>query len=231
MAVILSIETATPVCSCILSKDGKALINKESFEYQSHASMVGVFVDEIMRYARDNGIKLDAVAVSSGPGSYTGLRIGVSEAKGLSYGLDIPMISVHTPLIMASMVRDRVDDDTLLCPMIDARRMEVYATFFNKSLEVIRDTSADIVDGEIYSEFLKNGKVVFFGNGSEKCKSVLTDKNAVFLESINPLASGMVQLAENAFEEGDFVDTAYFEPYYLKEFVATVPKNKVINIK
>jgi tRNA threonylcarbamoyladenosine biosynthesis protein TsaB len=181
-----------------------------------------------MTHVRKERLTLDAIAVSSGPGSYTGLRIGVSEAKGLSYGLGIPLIALPTPLIMASMVTARAGEDDLLCPMIDARRMEVYATFFNRSLETVRSTSADIVDGESYLDLLSQHKVCFFGNGADKCREVITHPHAHFLEQVYPLASGMVPLAEQAFAEKRFVDTAYFEPFYLKEFVATVARNKII---
>ncbi|MDD2247391.1 MAG: tRNA (adenosine(37)-N6)-threonylcarbamoyltransferase complex dimerization subunit type 1 TsaB, partial [Proteiniphilum sp.] len=161
MCTILSIETSTPVCSCSLSSDGKMLLSKVSYKGQSHASLLGLFVQEIMEYSRKNNLLPDAIAVSSGPGSYTGLRIGVSEAKGLSYGLGIPLIAIPTSLIMASMVTDRVGDDALLCPMIDARRMEAYTTFFDKTLNVIRKTSADIVDSNSYSDLLREKKIVF----------------------------------------------------------------------
>ena len=228
MAVILSIETATPVCSCALLQDGQVVINKESHKGQSHSTLLGVFVHDIMHHVRSNSLKLDAIAISNGPGSYTGLRIGVSEAKGLSYGLDIPMIAIPTPYIMASIIKDKVDEGTLLCPMIDARRMEVYATIFDTSLNVLRNTSADIVDANSYLNLLSSNKVAFFGNGSEKCKEVITHPNAIFIEDIHPLASAMGILAEKAFSEKDFVDSAYFEPLYLKEFVATTPKNKII---
>lgn len=228
MAIILSIETATPICSCALLQNGEVIINRESREGQSHSTLLGVFVFDIMNHIRNSNLKLDAIAISSGPGSYTGLRIGVSEAKGLSYGLGVPMISIPTPNIMASIIKDEVDEETLLCPMIDARRMEVYATFFDKSFNVIRKTSADIVDYNSYMDLLELNKVVFFGNGSEKCKDVLTHPNATFIEGIHPLASAMGILAEKAFSEREFVDSAYFEPLYLKEFVATIPKNKII---
>ena len=227
MCTLLTIETSTPVCSCTLSRDGDILMNKENYEGRSHASLLGLFVHEIMEYARERHIGLDAIAVSSGPGSYTGLRIGVSEAKGLSYGLDIPLIAIPTAYIMASMMKEKADEETLLCPMIDARRMEVYATFFDRSLNVIRETSADIVEESSYSDLLEERKIIFFGNGAEKCRTVITHPNALFFEDIHPLALGMVPLAEKAFADKAFVDVAYFEPFYLKEFVATVPRNKV----
>jgi tRNA threonylcarbamoyladenosine biosynthesis protein TsaB len=185
-------------------------------------------VEEMMQFVRDNGMKMDAVSVSSGPGSYTGLRIGVSEAKGLSYGLEIPLIAISTHRIMAWMMKREAGPGHLLCPMIDARRMEVYTTVFNTNLEVVRTTSADIVDRESYADLLEKQKVLFFGNGSEKCKDIILHPNALFIPDVKPKASAMTALAENAFASADFVDSAYFEPFYLKEFVATVPKNKVI---
>lgn len=228
MSTLLSIETATHVCSCTLSCDGVILLHREDFRGQSHASLLGQYVHEIMTYVRKQGLTLDAIAVSSGPGSYTGLRIGVSEAKGLSYGLDIPLIALPTSLIMASMMAARVGEDELLCPLIDARRMEVYATFYNRMLQTVRPTAADIIDGDSYAALLEKHKVLFFGNGAEKCRAVVTHPHASFLDDIHPLASGMIPLAEKAFEEKQFVDSAYFEPFYLKEFVATVPKNMII---
>lgn len=230
MPVILSIETSTPACSCALSRNGALLVTREDFLGQSHASLLGRFVHEIMTAAREQNLMPDAIAVSSGPGSYTGLRIGVSEAKGLSYGLGIPLIALSTPRIMASMMQENTSDDLLLCPMIDARRMEVYATFYNHSLQVIRETAADIVEEGSYADILAAHKVLFFGNGAEKCKAHLTHPHALFTDGVHPLASGMVPLAEEAYAAGDFVDSAYFEPFYLKEFVATQPRNKIIPI-
>ena len=228
MPTIIHIETATEVCSCALSSGGKVLLNRENLNGQSHATSLGVFVEEMMQFVRDNGMKVDAVSVSSGPGSYTGLRIGVSEAKGLSYGLEIPLIAIPTHRIMAWMMKREAGPGHLLCPMIDARRMEVYTTVFNANLEVVRTTSADIVDKESYADLLEKQKILFFGNGSEKCKDIILHPNALFIPDVKPKASAMTALAENAFASADFVDSAYFEPFYLKEFVATVPKNKVI---
>ncbi len=228
---LLTIETSTPVCSCVLSRGGEVLMNRESHEGQSHASLLGVFVHEIMEQVRREGLRLDAVAVSSGPGSYTGLRIGVSTAKGLSYGLDLPLIAIPTPLIMASMMAGRVGEGEWLCPMIDARRMEVYATFYDRSLNVLRETSADIVEEGSYVDWLDQRPITFFGDGAAKCRPMITHPNGRFVEDVYPLASAMVPLAEEAFRGGRFVDTAYFEPFYLKEFVATVPRNKLIHSK
>lgn len=229
MATILHIETATEVCSVALSSNGGILKYKISDKPQSHSSQLGLFVEEVMQFVRSNQLKLNAIAVSSGPGSYTGLRIGVSEAKGLSYGLNVPLIAIPTHEIMAQQVKNSVDCNTLLCPMIDARRMEVYATFFDKKLNVIRETAADIVDENSYLDLLDKHEVVFFGNGADKCKAVVTHPNATFIDGVKPEAKSMIVLAEAAFEKKEFVDVAYFEPFYLKEFVATVPKNKIIN--
>ena len=228
MAIILSIETATTVCSAALLQDGNPVINKENHQGQSHATLLGVYVQQIMEHVRENKIKLDAIAVSSGPGSYTGLRIGISEAKGLSYGLDIPIIAIPTHLIMASMMKNKVAESTLLCPMIDARRMEVYSTIYDTSLNVIRKTSADIIESESYNNLLTKHKIVFLGNGAEKCKNIISHPNAQFINDIHPLASEMGVAAEKAYKEKDFVSSAYFEPFYLKEFVATTPKNKLL---
>jgi len=230
MACILNIETATEVCSVTVAKDGVIIFRKEETKGPSHAVLLGVFVNEATNKLRSEGLKLDAVAVSCGPGSYTGLRIGVSEAKGLCYGLNIPLIALNTLKIMAYGVlkNQHIDKDALLCPMIDARRMEVYDVILNNELEELRPVSADIIDESSFADILKDNKVVFFGNGAAKCKDVLPKENTSFLENIYPSASDMVQQAEEAYTKNDFVDVAYFEPFYLKEFVATVPKNKVL---
>ena len=230
MPCILSIETSTSVCSVALSADGKVLFEKTSFDGPSHASLLGVFVEEALVELKKKEKKLDAVAVSSGPGSYTGLRIGVSLAKGLCFGWNIPLISIHTLDIMAATVikQQNVDIDCLYCAMLDARRMEVYASIYDSSMHTIRETTADIVETDTYASYLEKGKVCFFGNGAAKCQSVITSSNALFVEDIHPLAVNMVSLAEEAYEKGQFEDVAYFEPFYLKEFQATIAKNKVL---
>lgn len=228
MSCILNIETSTSVCSVALSMDGEVLFEKASFDGPSHAALLGVFVEEALSVLKKKGRKApDAVAVSSGPGSYTGLRIGVSVAKGLCFGFGIPLIDIHTLDIMAATVRK--ERDCLYCAMLDARRMEVYAAIYDASLRSVRETKADIVDAaDTYAAYLEKGKVCFFGNGASKCKPVITSPNAIFLEDIHPLAANMIPLAEQAFAAGKFVDPAYFEPFYLKEFQATVAKNKVL---
>ena len=204
MACILNIETSTNVCSVALSSDSVVLFEKVSYEGQAHAALLGVYVEEALKIMKDKGLNLDAVAVSSGPGSYTGLRIGVSVAKGLCFGLDIPLISIHTlDLLTSTVIRKHPVKDSLYCAMLDARRMEVYAAIYE-------------------------GKVYFFGNGAAKCSQVITSPNALFIEDINPLAINMVALSEKAFTEKKFEDVAYFEPFYLKEFQATIAKNKVL---
>lgn len=230
MSCILSIETSTYVCSAALSADGEVLFEKASFEGPSHAALLGVYIEEALAVLKGKGMKLDAVAVSSGPGSYTGLRIGVSVAKGLCFGYDIPLIGISTLEIMALMAvkQNQVATDCLYCAMLDARRMEVYASIYDASLTTVRETKAEIVDAGTYASFLENGKVCFFGNGAAKCKEVISSSNAFFLDDIHPLAVNMIPLAEKAFTDRKFEDTAYFEPFYLKEFQATVAKNKVL---
>ncbi len=230
MAVILNIETSTPVCSVALSKDGAVIFNQHDFEGPSHTDKLGVFVQEALDFAQTNDLTVDAVAVSCGPGSYTGLRIGVSTAKGLCYGLNIPLIAIHSLEIMACalLFNPSINEDSLLCPMIDARRMEVFAAIYDRSLKALKPVSADIIDENSYSGFLEKQQVIFFGNGAEKCRSILTHPNAIFINDIHPLAQNMLALAEKAFRNEDFVDVAYFEPFYLKEFVATTPRNKVL---
>ncbi|MFR9166259.1 MAG: tRNA (adenosine(37)-N6)-threonylcarbamoyltransferase complex dimerization subunit type 1 TsaB [Dysgonomonas sp.] len=230
MPTILYIETATTVCSVALSVNEDVVFEQVETNGPSHATTLGVFVDNAIKFSRENNYILDAVAVSCGPGSYTGLRIGVSEAKGVCFGLNIPLIAVNTLQLMASGVVQRgllPDEDILLCPMIDARRMEVYSAFYDKNLNIIREVRADIVDSESYTEYLDKNKVLFFGNGSEKCRDIINHKNATFLKNIYPLANEMVSLANESFNKQDFADVAYFEPFYLKEFVATTPKNKI----
>lgn len=230
MPCILNIETATEVCSVAVSIDGQVIFQKEETKGPSHAVLLGTFVDEAVKMLRAQNLQLDAVAVSCGPGSYTGLRIGVSEAKGLCFGLNIPLIALNSLKIMANGVSKMKDlqDYTLLCPMIDARRMEVYDVLLNKDLQEIRPVSADIIDENSFTDYLDKEKILFFGNGAEKCKSILQYETALFVDDIYPRALDMISLAEDAYSSSDFVDVAYFEPFYLKEFVATTPKNKVL---
>lgn len=230
MACILNIDTSTLVCSLALSADGEIIFEKTSFDGPSHAALLGVYAEEALAALKAKALTLDAVAVSSGPGSYTGLRIGVSVAKGLCFGFGIPLIGIHTlDILAATAIKQQPPvDGELYCAMIDARRMEVYATIYDAGLNTVRATAADIVDVDTYATYLQKGKVCFFGNGAAKCRDVIASPNAIFIDNIHPLAVNMVPLAEKAFAEGRFENVAYFEPFYLKEFQATVAKNKVL---
>lgn len=226
MSCILHIETSTEVCSVALSQDGVCIFSKTDLNGPSHAVTLGVYVDEALSFADSHAIPLDAVAVSCGPGSYTGLRIGVSMAKGICYGRNIPLIGLPTleVLCVPVLLNDELADDMLFCPMIDARRMEVYSAVYNRALHPLRETAADIIDEHSYENFLNEHKICFFGNGAAKCKDIIRHPNALFLDNIRPLAEWMYPLAEKAFAQGNFKDVAYFEPFYLKEFVASKPK-------
>lgn len=227
MATIIHIETSTNVCSVALSQDGKCIYHEEDHNGPSHARVLAPFVENAVSMADSHAIPLDAVAVSSGPGSYTGLRIGVSTAKGLCYGRNLKLVSVSTLQLLCVpllLYRDDLPQEALLCPMIDARRMEVYAALYDRSLHTIRDVAADIVTADVYDRFLDRQPVVFFGNGAGKCKQVITHPNAIFVDNIEPLAKNMLPLAERALMQGKTEDIAYFEPQYLKEFVAGVSK-------
>ena len=237
MALILNLDTSTQICSVALASDGKLIGLKESHEEKSHASLLSVFINDILKENSQEVSDLDAVAVSKGPGSYTGLRIGVSTAKGLAYASGVPLIGVDTLSALATGViksnqletgSAEMDESIRLCPMIDARRMEVYTAMFHPSGEIVETISAKIIKEDSYNDILEQNRVVFFGNGSGKCKEVINHPNAIFLEGINTSATHMISLAEIAWQQKIFEDVAYFEPFYLKDFVATIPKNKVI---
>lgn len=228
MSCILHIETSTKACSVALSENGSLIFNQEDLEGPNHAVVCGVFVDEALSFANSHAIPVDAVAVSEGPGSYTGLRIGVSLAKGICYGRDLPLLSVPTLKLLCVPVllgKEELPEDALLIPMIDARRMEVYSTVYDRALHEVRPIGADIVGPDTYLPYLEEHPVYFFGNGAMKCKSVIQHKNAHFIEGIMPLAKWMFPLAERALHLGEKQDVAYFEPFYLKEFVAIKSKN------
>lgn len=227
MANILHIETSTRICSVAVSQDGLCVFHREDFDGPNHGVVLGVYIDEALSYADSRGLLLDAVAVSQGPGSYTGLRIGVSMAKGVCYARGLKLISVPTLELLCVPVllrHDDLSDDSLLCPMLDARRMEVYAQLFDRRLQTVRPIQADIVDQDTYAEWLKAHPVYFFGNGAAKCRETIQHPQAHFIESIEPLAKYMLPLADKRYLEGKFEDVAYFEPFYLKDFVAKAPK-------
>ena len=224
--IILHIETSTNVCSVALSEGADCLFNISNDEGLNHAALLSTFIDKALSLLKTQSKKLDAVAVSGGPGSYTGLRIGVSTAKGLCYGLNIPLIEVSTlaTLCTAAFKAAEKEEEMLFCPMIDARRMEVYAAIYDVKGNIVKEISADIIDESSYVDFLSKHRICFFGNGAEKCKSVLTHPNAVFINHLTPLAENMISLALTDFNNGKFADVAYYEPFYLKEFQPTTPK-------
>ncbi len=237
MPLILHIETTTRACSVGLSDDGEMLALRESLDRQySHSSTLTVFMEEVLRETGKNPGDLQAVAVSKGPGSYTGLRIGVSAAKGFCYALDIPLIAVDGMKALTIVVIQHLEEqqhsispaaiEARFCPMIDARRMEVYYSLFRHDLSTLQKTKAEVIDENTFTKLLENYKVVFFGDGAAKCRSVIKSCNAMFVDGIWPSARGMIDEAEQKFALGDFADTAYFEPFYLKDFVAGKPKVK-----
>ncbi len=221
---ILSIETSTTNCSVSLSKNGETLLLKEDYSNNySHGERLHVFIDETLREAKIERSQLDAIAVSKGPGSYTGLRIGVSAAKGLCYALDIPLISISTLEALAHQVKP---ESGVIVPMLDARRMEVYSAIFSSEFKEIRKIEAQILDETSFAGELSQGKVYFVGNGVEKTKALLNNENAIFIEDKLPSADQMSALAFLKHKKSDTEDVAYFEPYYLKDFVALKPKPK-----
>jgi tRNA threonylcarbamoyladenosine biosynthesis protein TsaB len=227
--ILLHIETSTNVCSVALSEAGKCIFSISNSEGMNHAALLSLFIEKGMSVLSEKNRNLNAIAVSEGPGSYTGLRIGVSTAKGLCYGLDIPLIAVNTLQILnaSALNENNYGENSLFCPMIDARRMEVYDAVFDTQGKMIKEISADIIDENSFRDMLEKQPVYFFGNGSDKCKNVITHNNAHFLENKYPLAENMILPALDKFNRKEFADTAYFEPFYLKEFQATIPKNKI----
>lgn len=236
MATILNIETSTEVCSVALSKNGNLLFEKESRDGLRHSELLTVFIEQLFNENNIDFNSLDAIAVCKGPGSYTGLRIGISVAKGLCYALEKPLISVGTLDSLANFTSKNIalfgdfekENNVLICPMIDARRMEVYTALYNKTGDIIQPVSAEIIDENSFTDFLKQNKILFFGNGAEKCKAQLTHPNAVFKGPSMTSARFMQILAEEKHNKKEFEDIAYFEPFYLKNFVATIPKNKIL---
>lgn len=227
MSCILHIETSTNVCSVALSQDGVCLYEEIDFEGPSHAQILAGFVKETVSFADSHAIPIDAVAVSKGPGSYTGLRIGVSEAKGLAYGRDARLLSVPTLKLLTVPVllgAEELPEDALLCPMIDARRMEVYCAVYDRAIKEVVPTQAVVIDENSFKELLDQHPVYFMGNGADKCVETIKHPNAHFVKGIVPKAKNMIPLAEKAMACEVFEDVAYFEPFYLKDFIATQSK-------
>ena len=231
MACILHIETSTNVCSVAVSEDGQCIFEQqERGEHGAGAERLGTMVDEAMSFTDNHAIPFDSVAVSCGPGSYTGLRIGVSMAKGICYGRDLKLLAVPTLELLCVPVLLRnpeMEENALLCPMLDARRMEVYAALYDRSLKVVHPVSADIVDSDTYKQWLDERPIYFFGNGAQKCADIINHPHAHFIEGIEPLAKWMQPLAEKRFLNEQFEDVAYFVPFYLKDFVAIKPKKLI----
>lgn len=229
MACILSIETSTDVCSVAMSENGQCIFKQEDHGGPNHAVSLGVYIDEALSFTDNHAIPLGAVAVSCGPGSYTGLRIGVSMAKGVCYGRNVPLLAVPTLEVMCVpvLLNHEIEVDALLCPMIDARRMEVYSAIYNRALKEQRETRADVVDADTYREYLDRRPVYFFGNGAAKCMETINHPNARLIEGIEPLAKYMFPLAERKWVQEEYEDLAYYVPFYLKDFVAKMPKKLI----
>lgn len=231
MANILLIETSAKACSVALSCDFNIEFRRETLDGPNHAAVLGQFVEETMAFARERNLMPDAVAVSAGPGSYTGLRIGVSEAKGLAFGLNVPLIGVSTLQAMCCQVMfcpildEGMPENGYYCPMIDARRMEVYTALYDAALNEVRPVSAEVVDENFLHDVLDEHPVYFFGDGADKCQETIKHPNAHFIPNIRVMAKDLMALATKAFNNGKFDDTAYFVPFYLKDFVASKPKD------
>ena len=233
---ILHIESATNICSVAVSQDQEILILKESNEPNSHSSLLTVFIAEALQELQLRVKDLDAISVSIGPGSYTGLRIGVSTAKGLAFGAGIPIIPIDTLKILANRVQHEIlpglsEKEThslFLRPMLDARRMEVYTAKYNSDLIEMDKVRAEVITVESFKAELDKHKILFFGNGASKCEEIITHPNAIFIKDIESSSKFMTALALEKFRKKEFADTAYFEPFYLKDFIATLPRSKVI---
>ncbi len=225
MALILNIETATKNCSVSLAKNGEVLAIRELNDGNySHAEKLHPFIQDILKETKVTTASLDAVAVSKGPGSYTGLRIGVSAAKGMCFAIDKPLISIET---LKSLAHSVSINEGLIVPMLDARRMEVYSAVYNPIYEQVREIKAEIIDKDSFKEELLKGKVYFLGDGAEKCKDVIVHDNAIFIDDEFPSANEMAVLSYNKYKKNDIEDVAYFEPFYLKDFIAIPEKKKV----
>jgi tRNA threonylcarbamoyladenosine biosynthesis protein TsaB len=226
MALILSLETSTRVCSAAIHNDGKLLATSEIHIGQSAASKLSVMMDDVKKNAGIEWNQLHAIGITSGPGSYTGLRIGTSTAKGLCYGLDIPLISVNTLYLLAFQFSKFNINNCLICPMIDARRMEVYCMVVNASLQVMQPVEARIITDISFQEFLSDNKIVFLGDGAMKCSDVIKDNNAIFIADAFPSASQLGLLVYDKYKHKSFETLVSFEPFYLKDFVAKSPGSK-----
>lgn len=228
MALILSLETSTNVCSVALHDSGELLTTSEVHVDQSHASKLALLIEEVIKVAGIDETAVAAVAISSGPGSYTGLRIGTSTAKGLCFALDIPLIVCNTLELLVHQVRKFSDRESYFCPMLDARRMEVYCMVVDWHLNVVKPIEAKVVDETSFEDLLDHHKVIFFGNGSAKCQHIIKHANAYFLWGIYPAASQLGTLSWEKFQQKDFEDLVHFEPFYLKDFLIRRPQKNLL---
>lgn len=227
MSIILSIETATPVCAVAIHEEGNLIAEARLLKDKSHSGQLAVLIQQLLQHCNLKENQLSAIAVSEGPGSYTGLRIGVSTAKGLCYGLDIPLIAISSLTALAAQVKEFAVHEDFLIPMFDARRMEVYAQVLNGNLEILQNTTPVIIDENSFGNIIGDQRVYMFGDGSEKCRPVFSEKNVIFLKGIIPSAASVGELAYEKYIKNQFADVAYFEPFYLKEFKAGKPKTLV----
>lgn len=231
MSTILNIETSSRICSVAVSRDGMVEYQLEDMEGMKHAERLAPFVEKCMQEMSRREMKLDAVAVSMGPGSYTGLRIGLSTAKGLCMGLSVPLIGVDTLQLLAVKAMFRSMDwqgDEILVPMVDARRMEVYTAAYDFALKELLPPQPMILDGGSYAELIASGKAYFMGDATAKAKAVITSPGAHWIDGIEAHARDMVALSEKAMRESRFIDPAYSVPYYRKEYQTTTPRNRVL---
>jgi tRNA threonylcarbamoyladenosine biosynthesis protein TsaB len=235
MAHILIIETSSDACSVAIARKGELIASLQSEVTRSHASILTVLIEKLLNQNQITFAGLDAVAVSQGPGSYTGLRIGVSVAKGICYGAQKPLLAVNTLEAMMAGLKMMIPDfntrfsgNAVFCPMLDARRQEVYTAMFSKTAGFLKETTAEIIEENSFADILADKQIVFFGSGAEKVKAIIKNANAVFIDEFVLKAEYISLLAEDAFEKKKFEDVAYFEPLYLKDFIATIPKRKVI---
>lgn len=227
MALILSIETSSVICSVALHNKGKLVDYAEDTTPNSHSAVLTILIEKLLAKQQIEIKNLDAIALSIGPGSYTGLRIGASVAKGIAFGADIPIVAVSTLKIIAYSAMESnisIEKNALICPMIDARRMEVYSALYSQNLEIIKEIKPEIIDEHSYKDILKDNKIYFCGNGAEKCKEIINNENSFFIDDIFASAKMMGDLAYKKFQNNEFENVAYFEPFYLKNAVVTKPK-------
>lgn len=230
MANILNIETSTIVCSVALCSEGQVVDHYENYDGLNHATLLSKYVKQALDTASRKQLDIDAISVSIGPGSYTGLRIGLSQAKGLAFGLGVPLIGVNTLqlLVVSAMFKEFFDDDTIFVPMIDARRMEVYTAAYTSALEAVLEPQPMILDCNSFSHLADNHNLVIMGNGAQKASTIINHPRVHFMTDVAAVAVDMLALSEKAYRERSFIDVAYSTPLYLKEFQATVPKKKVL---